>query len=597
MTGEARQQKWRQARQAWRDGLHAKRLSTGHWEGKLATSALSTAVALVALLQVDEKKHRHRIKAGIDWLTTHANQDGGWGDTIRSHSNLSTTALCWGALKAVDGIGANAGIEGAEAWLRQHLGGLSPDEVAEAILARYAEDRTFSVPILMMLAVCGCLGKGRQGWKKVMPLPFELAALPRGLYAAARMPVVSYALPALIAIGQTIYYHRGAGNPLSGLLRKWTRKRTLQILDQIQPENGGFLEAVPLTGFVTMSLAAMGQTDLRVVQRGVNFLCDQQREDGSWPIDTHLATWVTTLATNGLLYAGEDAAWSASDRSQCRQWLLDQQYAVVHPYTGAAPGGWAWTPLPGGVPDGDDTSGAILALAKLDDGSQGLRKAASAGLDWLAGLQNRDGGIPTFCRGWGTLPFDQSCPDISAHTLQAIATWHRRGLSAARWQRLGEKALKYLLKVQRADGTWLPLWFGNQHHAQQHNPTYGTARVLLGLEDAGLFSSDPALLIAAVQAGCDWLAEVQDSRGSWGGDRGLPATVEETALAVAALALHDQHPQAVRRGLDWLATQQPDVSPSPIGFYFANLWYFEDLYPATFTVLAFEVAKAKGYLE
>ena len=39
-----------------------------------------------------------------------------------------------------------------------------------------------------------------------------------------------------------------------------------------------------------------------------------------------------------------------------------------HPYTGAAPGGWAWTDLPGGVPDADDTPGALLALVALEPG-------------------------------------------------------------------------------------------------------------------------------------------------------------------------------------------------------------------------------------
>jgi len=35
-------------------------------------------------------------------------------------------------------------------------------------------------------------------------------------------------------------------------------------------------------------------------------------------------------------------------------------------------------------------------------------------------LANRDGGTPTFCRGWGRLPFDTSCPDITAHVLRAV---------------------------------------------------------------------------------------------------------------------------------------------------------------------------------
>ena len=63
---------------------------------------------------------------------------------------------------------------------------------------------------------------------------------------------------------------------------------------------------------------------------------------------------------------GDSTGPTLSDEQQhrTRAWLLAQQHRQVHPYTRAAPGGWAWTDLSGGVPDADDTSGALLALAK-----------------------------------------------------------------------------------------------------------------------------------------------------------------------------------------------------------------------------------------
>ena len=54
-----------------------------------------------------------------------------------------------------------------------------------------------------------------------------------------------------------------------------------------------------------------------------------------------------------------------ADREPIAAWLMDQQYRGVHPFTGAAPGGWAWTDLPGGMPDADDTAGALVALHTL----------------------------------------------------------------------------------------------------------------------------------------------------------------------------------------------------------------------------------------
>ena len=95
-------------------------------------------------------------------------------------------------------------------------------------------------------------------------------------------------------------------------------------------------------------------------------------------------------------------------------WLLKQQYVERHPYTGAEPGGWAWTDLPGGVPDCDDTPGAVIVLCHLGPWEQwGFAR------NWMGGLQNRDGGWPTFCRGWGLLAFDRSGSDLTAHALRA----------------------------------------------------------------------------------------------------------------------------------------------------------------------------------
>jgi squalene-hopene/tetraprenyl-beta-curcumene cyclase len=48
---------------------------------------------------------------------------------------------------------------------------------------------------------------------------------------------------------------------------------------------------------------------------------------------------------------------------------------------------------------------------------------------------------------------------------------------------------------------------------------------------------------------------------------------------------------AISRGVRWLIEQTKEgtiVTPSPIGLYFAKLWYFEELYPLIFTVSALQ---------
>ncbi|MBI1177486.1 squalene--hopene cyclase [bacterium] len=567
----------------------------GHWSGELSSSALSTAVATIALGELDRQSganhHEQFVANGLRWLADHVNEDGGWGDTIRSQSNLSTTALVWAAFGAA---GMDRDFESVVAsavnYIERTAGSL--ENVVPAIEAAYGKDRTFSVPIVMTLALSGRLGKN--GWGQVRALPFELAMFPRSWFGALQLPVVSYALPALIAIGQTIHFHSPSKNPVARVVRDVSRNRTLQTLEQLQPANGGFLEATPLTAFVTMSLASMGLGGNAVARKGGEFLRQSVLADGSWPIDTNLATWVTTLSIKAL--AHQPDALSPTEKQTLREWLLKQQYQTVHPYTGAAPGGWAWTDLPGGVPDADDTAGALLALYELGEPDEATIRAVEAGARWLLDLQNRDGGIPTFCRGWGTLPFDRSTPEITVHALRAWTVW-RAHLDAVLGRRLASaipRALHFLSKAQRGDGAWIPLWFGNENAAAHENAVYGTAQVLISLNE--LIRRKVDIDAPMIERAAEFLLAAQGRDGGWGGDAGVQTSVEETALALEALADSPQYHSAVDRGVKWLLAKldsADSLKAAPIGLYFARLWYFEQLYPLIFATSALGKLRSK----
>ena len=645
--------------QVW-DWLQKERGDQSHWSGELSTSALSTATAISALFQMQksepESAQKEKIQSAIDggcnWLAAHQNSDGGFGDTNRSHSNIATTYL---VLAAWNMTGFKEQVDEREARAWNYVKELGE---WEGLRKRYGKDKTFVVPILSNCALAGLVD-----WKKVPALPFEAAWLPQDWYRLARMPVVSYAIPALVAIGQARHHFAPSKNPALRWLRNRAIDPTLKVLHSMQPASGGYLEATPLTSFVLMNLAAIGKSCLPVAQECLEFLLDSMLEDHSWPIDTNLATWVTNLSLvaasrkNGSVrVVTETEPQVSGDNEQAKpsrppaisvktvEWILSCQHNQKHPFTGAQPGGWGWTDLSGAVPDSDDTPAALLSLSKLqlcekgyEDGEAnsencalltGRHIAVAKGLSWLLQLQNRDGGWPTFCRGWGKLPFDRSGTDLTAHALRALRAWmpklnelqplsHTPGLlSQAKIDRATQRGLRYLAKTQQANGSWLPLWFGNQDRTEEDNPIYGTSKVLLAYAELDLLTSSQA--VRAIE----FLRGKQNPDGGWGGgasvtyqvdltrdaehegdcsgEASVSSTVEETALALETLvacggqACQDR---TIMRGYQWLlaAVDSGCLSKSwPIGFYFAKLWYHERLYPAVFSLGALGAALAQN---
>jgi squalene-hopene/tetraprenyl-beta-curcumene cyclase len=208
--------------------LLAERNDQGCWTGELSASALSTATAISALaidLSASERNlaadHpvKRLVERGLEWLVTQQNSDGGWGDTDRSYSNIATTMLCAAAIHlagmaeryaktllranrycAVSGQAAGGKPTGASPEIKDGI---------PALRKRYGKDKTFVVPILTNCALAGLVD-----WKDVAPLPFELACVPQKWYRLVNMPVVSYAIPALVAIGQARHFHKPSRNPL-----------------------------------------------------------------------------------------------------------------------------------------------------------------------------------------------------------------------------------------------------------------------------------------------------------------------------------------------------------------------------------------------
>jgi len=493
----------RVAHKTVRAELLAERTGAGHWVGELGSSPSATATAVSALviahqndaglslseLPVDDRQfHSQDILQGdlselivesLHWLAQHQNEDGGWGDATGARSNLAATMLVRAAFR-LTGVPARYDqlTERAERYIT------AQDAVAG--LRRVCKDRLISVPILTNCALAGLIP-----WRQVPALPFEFASIPQGWHRALGFSFPGHAIPLLVAVGQAKFRHDPPHNPALRLIRYASRPRSLAVAQAMLSERGGCFDETQWTAFVVMCLASIGLQNHPLVESGLEFLLSSIRSNASWPIESNLAVWNTTLAVGALSpepsaaraqtsstrpthdrRADNDsshsirAAWQETLRDddtvvavvrpaaiqsreeetdddsevtdqRCLNWLLACQRNKRRPIAGEQIGGWGWSDLPGALPNTDDTAGALLALCRWwgregDPRPDRLEHAARLGVEWLLATQNDNGGWPMFRRGSNTAPPTRSACDLSAHAMRALVVWQRLWKSSPR---------------------------------------------------------------------------------------------------------------------------------------------------------------------
>jgi len=84
----------------------------------------------------------------------------------------------------------------------------------------------------------------------------------------------------------------------------------------------------------------------------------------------------------------------------------------------------------------------------------------------------------------------------------------------------------------------------------------------------------------------EYLSNQQNEDGSWGGTYKVKGSIEETSLAISALVPTSK--DCCLRGFRWLddSFKNEGLHSTPIGLYFAALWYDEKLYPLIYYVEA-----------
>jgi squalene-hopene/tetraprenyl-beta-curcumene cyclase len=277
--------------------------------------------------------------------------------------------------------------------------------------------------------------------------------------------------------------------------------------------------------------------------------------------------WDTALACLAMQEAGDESSRHAATRAL--DWLKTKQlldepgdWRVRRPDLPG--GGWAFQFANDFYPDLDDTAVVAWAMHQARDSvryAESVRRA----LDWLVGMQSRDGGFAAFdadntCYYLNKIPFadhgallDPPTSDVTARVVTVLARIGRPQDTPAL-----NRAIAYLRKQQEADGSWFGRWGTNY--------IYGTWSVLMALAQAHIGPEDPM-----VKRAVTWLKHQQNSDGGWGESNDSYAlqsraaedfgsTPYQTAWALLALmSAGEASSEAVRRGAELLLhTRQAD---------------------------------------
>ncbi|KAB2842456.1 squalene--hopene cyclase [bacterium] len=276
--------------------------------------------------------------------------------------------------------------------------------------------------------------------------------------------------------------------------------------------------------------------------------------------------WDTPWAAVSLCDSGLNPEHPALRRAA--EWLVSKQitdvkgdWAVKKPRL--KPGGWSFEFKNDYFPDVDDTLEVLSLFHKIGYPSAEIKRSFDLGLDWLLGMQSKNGGWAAFdvdndLHLVNKIPFsdhgaclDPPTPDITGRMLEFLALigWDRDSSVV-------QRALKFVYREQLESGAWEGRWGVNY--------VYGTWCVLQGLAAIGEDLSDPR-----IQKAVTWLKRVQLHDGGWGEscagyaeDRfvSLPYSVpSQTAWALMGLiAAGEADSPIVERGIEFLIRRQND---------------------------------------
>lgn len=393
---------------------------------------------------------------------------------------------------------------------------------------------------------------GQYDWKHLLPVPIEFLLLPktfplnfwnvssyaRGhlapmmLLKDSRFTIKSNSIPQIqdlsLAVNEESYSERewrlfskiSEGiQALAGLpsqLHQQARQFALEYMLQRVERDGTYLSYFSTTFYMIYAMLALGYKKndpiiVKALQGLKEMACETKK--GIHIQNSPSTVWDTALISHALQEAGLDANEDVIQKSV--DYLLKKQHFKYGDWaieTGVKPGGWGFSESNSIHPDVDDTTAALRAITYSAAGKPPIRQSWDRGIEWVLGMQNRDGGWPAFEKnktkpiltsipidGSEAAAIDPSTPDLSGRALELLGS--RAGLTTEHPQ--VKKGVEWLKLMQQDDGSWYGRW-GVCY-------IYGTWAAITGMKAVGVSSSDKH-----IQKAKTWLESIQKKDGGWG---------------------------------------------------------------------------------
>jgi squalene-hopene/tetraprenyl-beta-curcumene cyclase len=571
----------------------------GHWVFELEADATIPAeyVLLRQYLGEPDELELER-KIGV-YLRRIQCDHGGWALFHGGAFDISASVKAYFCLKMIGDSPDAPHMAKARSAILAHGGAGQVNVFTRILLAQFGELPWSHVPTMpveiVLLPRWFPIHLSRMSyWARTVIVPLlVLATLRRRARNPRKVGIPElFAKPRLTVRKKAGHQHRGWAlffNALDRVLKaaeplwpKSLRRRAIDravafVAERLNGEDG--LGAIyPAMANTVMMFDALGyppeHPERAVARRAIDRLL-VVRADEAYCQPCVSPVWDTALASHAMMEVQGEEASAAARRGL--DWLrplqeLDVKGDWAERRPDVRPGGWAFQYRNAHYPDLDDTAVVVMAMDRARR-APGAAEAAPAGdddaiargVEWIAGLQSRNGGWAAFDADnvdhyLNNIPFadhgallDPPTADVSARCVGMLAQLGETPASPA--MRAG---LDYLEREQLADGSWFGRWGVNY--------IYGTWSVLCALNAAGLGSTAPTVRKAA-----DWLISIQNQDGGWGEDctsykldyRGYePAasTASQTAWALLGLmaAGEVEHP-ATQRGIAWLRQTQDET--------------------------------------